>query len=141
MKASKNRLLLACFVFIFFAYQLNATKASNSNEIIDKNSPLVEVIHLPDGIIERRYANGTVMHDYSVALQLRTVETWTMTATTTTTFVPPEVPDDQDNPFDYTPLLFLFLCVIGAGTILGTWSKYKSSSRLPKPVERSAHDF
>jgi hypothetical protein len=61
--------------------RVNLIKAANINETMNENSPLVELTYLPDGTVERRYANGTVNYDYSVASQLSITTTWTVTTT------------------------------------------------------------
>jgi len=131
---TKKILLFASFVLLFiFAYKLDTSYASSYNEAEnDQSSPFVEVIYLPDGTIERRYANGTVRHDYSVTLQLPMNMTWEVATTTATTFIPPW-PDPQDDLANYSVLIFLFLCGIGAGEIL---HKIHKSLPGPKPVQR-----
>ena len=138
MIMNRKPLFLVCFIFIFLACQLKVAMAMIPTEKMNSDSPLLNVTHLPDGTIERHYANRTVMHDYSVNLQVHVVETMTMAVTTSTISPPlqlPDTPDDSNNPLDYTPLVCSFLVLIGAGTILRTWAKHKSLWRLPTPLE------
>jgi len=130
-------LLITCFVLVFFACQINIGKASLPEET-DENSPLVEIITLSDGTIERRYLNGTIRHDYFVTAQLQLTMTETATAVTTTTFI--WFSDSQEDPFDSTQLILQFLCWVGAETILLMIYKSLPAGR-PKPVQRPLPKF
>jgi hypothetical protein len=107
---NKKHFFLVCFTFIFLACQLKVAMASNPNETMNSNSPLVGEWH--------------------------TVTTWTMTLSTSTISPTPQLPDTpDDNPLDYVQLICSFLLLVGAGTVLAVLAKHKSLCRLPKPVE------
>jgi hypothetical protein len=51
---------------------MNAVKASDANNTVEnENSTTVQITTLPDGVIERRYSNGTVTHDLFITAQVR----------------------------------------------------------------------
>jgi hypothetical protein len=140
MTMNRKSLFIICFAIIVLACQQRAAMALIPSEEMSSSSQLLYVTRLSDGTVERHYANGTVMHDYAVTMQFHTVETWTMAATTSTIIVepkPPDTPDDDSNPFNHTELIYSFLVVIGAGTILSVWAKQKKSCRLPAPLGRA----
>jgi hypothetical protein len=132
---NKKMLLLASFILLLvFAHTINVSKASISDETpVKEESPLVEVVQLSDGTIERHYANGTIRHDYFVTLQFQPNITFT-TATMAMKilfWVPPTDPPDNDFSPNTSPI-FLFVCVVGAAGIMRIFK-----SRLGrKPVER-----
>jgi hypothetical protein len=126
----KKALLTALFILAFvFIINVGIVKAAISNEgLNEENSQLVEVVRLPDGTIERHYANGTVRHDYSVTLQFSPNITFT---TTTRQMVllfwtPTDFPDNDF--FPEITITFLFICGIGAAGIL---RMFKSLRRRP----------
>lgn len=120
-----------CFILLLQAYGLKLVKASNETASAG-NSTLTKVLTLPDGTIERHYANGTVNRDYSVTSQLQISTTWTVTTATTTIIVWPSLPD---KPPSLIEPIFRLMCVIGAAFMLYEARKsYKSLG--PKPVER-----
>jgi hypothetical protein len=93
-----------------------------------------KVVTLPDGTIERHYANGTVMRDYFVTLE-SPIKIAFSEGTATIMSIGPLPPSLPDNPPDLTEPIFRLVCVIGAAFML--YEIEKSCKSLgPKPVQR-----
>lgn len=131
----KNQKILpfACFaLLLIFTNAVSLVKASNPTE----DSPLIEVVQLPDGTIERHYANGTVRHDYFVTLQFSPKFTFTTTTLQMRLlfWTPTDLPED-DFPMSAN-VTFLFLCGIGATgillTIMSSLRRKPVKPRMPK---------
>ena len=114
--------LVVCVVLcLFFVYVVKTAKASDTNT----QSDLIETRTLPDGVIERIYANGTVRHDFTVNSEIQMHVS--LSTTTTMITATPLFPIDHPDP-ELIDWILLFVCLSGAGENLR-----KISKAYPKP--------
>ena len=125
----RGTLIIFTLLCVLLVCTLNTVKASQDTD----GGTLTETTTLPDGVVETRYANGTVKHEFYVTSQIpiNIGLSTTTTTTTTTTVAPPTWIDTPDNePINWN---LVFTCVSSAGAILVMLSK---AYPKPKPVAR-----